>query len=477
MRYPFKTEPYAHQLVALEKGWQKREYAYFMEMGTGKTKVIIDTAAMLFDEGEINGLLIVAPKGVYRTWSSIEIPIHMPEHVSYNMAVWSSKLTKIKKAEINNLFQLSDDLTIFVINIDALITKKGALVIDKFLNSRDTLMVIDESTTIKTPKAKRTKAALKMGVWAKYRRILTGSPVTKSPLDVYSQCDFLNPHLLGFSSYYSFRNRFAVLQNQNYGGKTFKQVVGFQNTEELQDILKEFSYRVTKDECLDLPEKIYMRREFEMSKEQKQAYDQMKTMAIAFIEDSEATTTSVVTQLLRLHQISCGFLTMDDESIKELPNDRLNELMSLLEETNGKVIIWANYRHDIFLISKALTKTYGKDSFVTYFGDTKDNDRQTNLSLFQDETNSVRFFLANTQTGGYGVTLTAASSVIYYSNNYDLEKRLQSEDRAHRIGQHHPVTYIDLVCRATVDEKIIKALRNKINLARAITGDNWRQWI
>jgi SNF2 family DNA or RNA helicase len=168
---------------------------------------------------------------------------------------------------------------------------------------------------------------------------------------------------------------------------------------------------------------------------------------------------------------------MDDESIKELPNDRLNELMSLLEETNGKVIIWANYRHDIFLISKALTKTYGKDSFVTYFGDTKDNDRQTNLSLFQDETNSVRFFLANTQTGGYGVTLTAASSVIYYSNNYDLEKRLQSEDRAHRIGQHHPVTYIDLVCRATVDEKIIKALRNKINLARAITGDNWRQWI
>jgi SNF2 family DNA or RNA helicase len=477
MKYPFKTKPYAHQLIALEKGWQKREYAYFMEMGTGKTKVIIDSAAMLFDAGEITGLLIIAPKGVYRNWSNLEIPAHMPVHIDYEMAVWSSRLGIAKKAEINHLFHVSDALKILVINIDALITKKGKLVIDRFLNSRDAMMVIDESTTIKTPGAKRTKAAIKFGMWAKYRRILTGSPVTKSPLDVYSQCDFLNPHLLGFSSYYSFRNHFAVLQNQNYGGRTFKQVMSFKNTDELQEILKEFTYRVTKEECLDLPEKIYMRREFEMSKEQKKAYDQMKVMAMAFIEDSEATVTSVITQLLRLHQISCGFLSMDDDTIQEIPNARLSELMAVLEEIDGKAIIWANYRHDIFLLRDALEKAYGKGSLVTYFGDTSDADRTLALELFQDPASPVRFFLANTQTGGYGVTLTAASTVIYYSNNYDLEKRLQSEDRAHRIGQHFPVTYIDLVCRNTVDEKIIKALRNKINLARSITGDNWRQWI
>tara|TARA_R110001583_G_scaffold1701_2_gene13116 strand:+ start:680 stop:2113 length:1434 start_codon:yes stop_codon:yes gene_type:complete len=477
MNYPFKTKPYLHQLAALDRSWEKIEYAYFMEMGTGKSKVLIDNTAMLFDAGKLQGLVIIAPKGVYRNWSAKEIPIHLPEHIPSRIGVWSSRLTKEVKDELNNLFQPNDDLNILVMNIDAVITKKGKLLLDKFLNTRICLLAVDESTIIKSPSAKRTKAMIHFSRFAKYRRILTGSPVTKSPLDIFSQCDFLNPHLLGFSSYYSFRNRFAVLNDANYGGRTFKQVMGYKNTEQLHEILQEFSYRVVKEECLDLPPKVYMRREFEMTKEQSRVYKQMRQSAIAFLGDGEATTTTVLVQLLRLHQISCGFIPTDEGEVVQLENNRATELISALEEISGKVIIWANYRNDIFLLKDMLSKKYGANSFVTYFGDTKEDERVEAVEQFQDASSPVRFFLGNTQTGGYGITLTSAQTVIYYSNNYDLEKRLQSEDRAHRIGQENSVTYLDLVCKATVDEKIIKALRNKISLAQAVTGDKWREWI
>ena len=227
MNYPFKTKPYLHQLAALDRSWEKIEYAYFMEMGTGKSKVLIDNTAMLFDAGKLQGLVIIAPKGVYRNWSAKEIPIHLPEHIPNRIGVWSSRLTKEVKEELNHLFQPNDDLNILIMNIDAVITKKGKLLLDKFLNTRICLLAVDESTIIKSPSAKRTKAMIHFSRFAKYRRILTGSPVTKSPLDIFSQCDFLNPHLLGFSSYYSFRNRFAVLNDSNYGGRTFKQVMGY----------------------------------------------------------------------------------------------------------------------------------------------------------------------------------------------------------------------------------------------------------
>jgi|TARA_R110001583_G_scaffold43066_5_gene136947 SNF2 family DNA or RNA helicase len=477
MKYAFKTEPYDHQMTALEHGWKKREYGYFMEMGTGKSKVIVDTFSMLYDSGKVEGVLIIAPKGVYRNWTNKEIPDHLPAHITERIGTWSSRLSKEVKKEINHLFQPNDDLNVLVMNIDALITKKGYEVAEKFLLCRNAMMVIDESTIIKNPSAKRTKAAIKLGSRARYRRILTGSPITKSPLDVYSQCEFLNSHLLGFSSFYSFRNRYAIMQDSNYGGRTFKQVVNFKNTEELAGVLKDFTYRVTKDECLDLPNKIFMRREFEMTKEQKKVYEEMKQSALAFLEQEAVSATSAITQLLRLHQISCGFFPTDEGPILPLKHDRMKELMSTLSEANGKVIIWANYRNDIKAIKEALDKEYGKGITVTYYGDTNDEDRMKAVVNFQDPNSPVRYFLGNTQTGGYGITLTEAKTVVYYSNNYDLEKRLQSEDRAHRIGQHHPVTYVDLVCKNTVDEKIIKALRNKISLANSVTGDKWKEWI
>jgi len=186
-----------------------------------------------------------------------------------------------------------------------------------------------------------------------------------------------------------------------------------------------------------------------------------------------------MTMLLRLHQITCGYLPTDDGQSEPVPlkNNRMDELLSVLEETEGKVIIWANYRYSIFDIEQNLQKKFGEDSVVTYFGDTKDKDRQETVKKFQDSKSPVRFFVANQQTGGYGLTLTAAHTVVYYSNNYDLEKRIQSEDRAHRIGQKNNVTYIDIICEKTVDENIVSSLRNKIDLASQSLGETLKEWL
>ena len=477
MNYKFKTKPYAHQLTALDKSWQKDEYGYFMEMGTGKSKVLIDNMALLYDKGQINAALIIAPKGVYRNWLSQEIPNHLPSHIEHKTVLWTALTSKTKDKEYRQLFEIDYDLHILLMNVEALSTKKGVEFAGKFLRCHKILMVIDESTTIKNPTAKRTKAILALSKEAKYRRILTGSPVTKSPLDLYSQCAFLNEHLLGFTSYYTFRNRYAHMIERNFGGRRVQIVASYRRLDELAEILKPFSYRVLKEDCLDLPPKIYMKREIELTDEQKKAYHTMKSMALAQVNGKIATAPHVLTQLMRLHQITCGHFKADDGTIQEFKNNRMGELLDLLEEIEGKVIIWANYVYDIEQIVKTIGEEYGEDSIVQYYGAIESKTRQKNIDKFQDPESKVRFFVGNPQTGGYGITLTGASNVIYYSNGYDLEKRLQSEDRAHRIGQKKSVTYVDLIARGTVDEKIVKALRKKINIASAIMGEELRDWI
>ena len=215
-----------------------------------------------------------------------------------------------------------------------------------------------------------------------------------------------------------------------------------------------------------------------MSDEQKRVYKDLQKQAKASLSKGTVTITHLITQIIRLHQVSCGFVGLDGGGLTELPSQRLPELMEILEETDGKVIIWANYRHDIQKIEAELTKVYGEESVGSYYGDVNQERRAEVINQFQNPDSPLRFFVGNTQTGGYGITLTAANTVVYYSNNYDLEKRLQSEDRAHRIGQTNKVTYIDLVAKGTVDEKIVKALRNKLDLAQEVLGDEkWKDWI
>tara|TARA_R100001244_G_scaffold387_1_gene818 strand:+ start:1336 stop:2778 length:1443 start_codon:yes stop_codon:yes gene_type:complete len=479
MKYKFKTEPYDHQLEALKRSWNKQEYAYFMEMGTGKSKVLIDNIAVLYDRGEINAAVIVAPKGVYKNWSEREIPIHMPDHVLRHVGIWNPAPTKKQKLGLLKLFEIMEELKILVINVEAFSTKKGVAFVEKFLLAHNALLAVDESTTIKNPKAQRTKNLVKLAINTKFRRILTGFPVTRSPLDLYSQAEFLSPQLLGHASYYTFQNRYAQLINRNMGHRTFRQVVGYQNIEELTAKVGEFSYRVLKKACLDLPDKVYKRREVELTPEQRKIYKEIKEYAIAELESHEiVSVTSVLTQILRLHQVVCGFVKHDKGTEVEIKNNRTNELLNVLEELQGKTIIWANYQYDIKRITRTLQETTGAESVATYYGGTPEDERQPIIDRFQDPNSKLQYLVSNVQTGGYGITLHAASNVIYYSNNYDLEKRLQSEDRAHRIGQVNKVTYIDLLSPNTVDEKIVKALRNKLDLAQEVLGDDkWKDWI
>jgi len=476
MNYKFKTKPYKHQMTALEKSWNRETFAYFMEMGTGKTKVLIDNLAMLYDKGKVNGALIIAPKGVVGTWYNNELPTHLPNHIENITVLWKAAITKKQKESLDELFSEGEGLHILIMNVEAFSTTKGVNFAHKFLSSHRSLMAIDESTTIKNPTAKRTKNILKLAESAVYRRIMTGSPVTKNPLDLYTQCDFLSPWLLDFTSYYAFRNRYAEMKTLHMHGRQVQVVNGFKNLGELSDKLKDFSYRVLKDDCLDLPDKIFIKREIQLSPDQRRLYDQMKKEAIAILKGKQSTTVNTLTQLMRLQQITCGHFTADDGATQPIPNNRITELMDVLEETEGKAIIWAHYQYDITAIIQAVAKKYGEKSIVDYYGLTPQEERQPNIKRFQDDP-ECRFIVGTPSTGGYGITLTAANTVIYYSNGYDLEKRLQSEDRAHRIGQKKSVTYVDIMADDTVDEKIVKALRKKINIASEVLGEELRSWI
>jgi SNF2 family DNA or RNA helicase len=474
MHYKFKSKPFAHQLKALEMSWDKKVFAYFMEMGTGKSKVLIDNIAMLYDKGKINGALIIAPKGVYKTWHDEQIPDHLPEHIEKKIGLWQ---TNPDAKDMKQLFESNHDLHILIMNVEAFSTKKGKTFAAKFLSCHQSMMAIDESTTIKNPTAIRSKTIVDLGKHVAYKRILTGSPVTKSPLDLYNQCFFLDPWLLNQQSYYAFRTRYAICKKINVSGRQIEIVTGYRNLGELSEQLKPFSFRCLKDDCLDLPEKTYMKRVIQLTEEQQKVYDQMKKLALAELNGKLTTTVNAITQIMRLHQITCGHFKSDDGITQTLKSNRLDQLLDVLSEMEGKAVIWAHYRYDIEVIVEAIKKEYGDKSVVTYFGDTSTDDRQKAIKSIQDPNSPVRFIVGTPQTGGYGITLTGASTMIYYSNGYDLEKRQQSEARIDRIGQMKNMTYIDIIAEKTIDEKIVAALRNKVNIASQVMGEELKEWI
>jgi len=266
------------------------------------------------------------------------------------------------------------------------------------------------------------------------------------------------------------------MKTMHLRGRSIQVVSEFKNLGELSDTVKTFSERVLKEDCLDLPPKTFMKRYVALTPDQKKVYEQMKKAAAAVLNGKVTTTMTVLTQLMRLHQITCGHFTADDGTTQAVDSNRLNELMNVLDETEGKAIIWANYQLSVGEIIQRIIKEYGEDSYVHYYGLTSQEERQDNIRKFQNDP-KCRFLVGTPQTGGYGITLTQANTVIYYSNSYDLEKRLQSEDRAHRIGQKEKVTYVDLISEGTVDEKIVEALRNKINIASEVMGEELKDWI
>ena len=472
-KYPYKTEPYEHQRNALNESAEKVQWAYFMEMGTGKTKVTIDNMSYLFFQRKINAALIIAPKSVYTIWET-EIETHMPDVLKKSIFKWN--IDKPKDYYKLNEFQ---HLRIFLINVEALSTKRGfEACVDFLTKNKLNFVALDESTTIKNKSAKRTKNILGLRKLSHIRRILTGSPITKSPLDLFTQCQFLSPELLGFSSYLAFRNRYAEMTDIPVGSGRFISVPKYyKRLEELEIKLKQFATRIRKDQCLDLKPKVRSKRYIELEGESKKIYDRLRTNALAIVEDSTISFSNKLTEIIKLHQVCNGFTKDDDGRMLPLHDQKIKALHEIIEESDGKIIIWANYLWNIHEIIHSLKSKYGEESVVSIFGEVNVKDRKKAVESFQNDSN-VRFFVGNPTTGGFGLTLTACNTVVYYSNNYNLEVRMQSEDRAHRMGQTGTVVYVDIVAKNTLDEAIMKSLINKGQIAAKTLGEeDLRSWL
>lgn len=466
--FPFKIKPFDHQLKAFALSKDRRNFALFMEMGTGKSKVIIDVAAYLFSIGEIDTLLITAPNGVHRQWLNEQIPEHMAEFVPYNSIAYQSNWTKkFCKAFEEVMDSPPDELKIISFHIDAFSTKKGVDIASRVLNSGRCLWVVDESVRIKSPSAQRTKNILKLSGLAPYKRILSGAPITQGVEDLYSQLKFLDEDILGFSSFWSFKSFFCVEQPIPGAPAGARKIIGYQNLSSLQEALEGHSFRVTKADCLDLPEKLYMTREVPLTSEQVKAYEELKHNLVTQLSSGEVVTAPMAAvKLMKLQQVLCGFLIPEvGAPAVHIPNNRISTTIDIIKETSGKILLWARFHYDIDQLRDALTKE-GVE-FVEYHGRVHQEDRVTSLRRFKTEP-AVKVFLANPQAGGTGLNLAEASTAIYYSNDFNADTRWQSEDRIHRIGQNSRCTYIDLISPGTIDLHILKSLRAKKNVADSV---------
>lgn len=493
----FKLTPFGHQLEEWREHATDEGRAIFWEMGCGKSKLTLDTAGTLYTRGEIDALLVVAPNGVHRNWVTDEAPTHLSDAVGQPalFAYEAGKAGTKAHQQALRLLLSYDGFALLAISYDAFMTKKGKAYAKRFLTQRKCLYVLDESDACKNPKAQRTKSILASAQYAPYRRILTGTPNPQGPFDLFSQIKFLVPgfwrsHQLG--TFTEFKRHFGVMGkvwNPNVTrtfdpqckrwveceGAFVDVVKGYQRVPELREMLRPLVSRVTKDDVLDLPPKLYSRRTFAMGKEQARLYAEMEDEAIAWLNSGEPVTAPLaLTQLLRLQQIACGYLPTEfgDDPVERIEDCKRAQLLGdIVEEQTHGCIVWARFTYDIDLVLDELRKR--GVSAVRYDGQTSSDDRERAKQDFQ--AGRVRVFVGNPAAGATGLTLTAAKTVIYYSNSFSLRDRLQSEDRAHRIGQDNAVLYVDIEAEGTVDEKITRALRDKADIAAELNGDRLKE--
>lgn len=489
MPYTPKTKPFEHQARILEKSRELESYALFLEMGTGKSKILIDTAGHLFAEGKINGLLVLAPKAVAPNWVNDELPTHLS--TPYRAFLWDTGKAGNKgyQQELAQFLRTPEDqLAILVMSYPAIMTErkpgakplKGKDAAKKFLTDRRVMMACDESARIKTPNAKTTKRVVAAGRHAAYRRIATGTPVPNGPFDVFSQLQFLDPgiwKLIGCNSFAAFKTMFGewVEHVRKDNGQRFQQLIGYKNLSSLNEVVDSVGDRVLKTDVLDLPPKLYERKTFDMAPAQAKLYKQLRDEFVVFLENGDMVSAPLVIQrILRLQQVTSGYVPTDDgDMIVMDPNPRLELANEIIADVPHQAIIWGKFHHDLDLISERLRAD--KRTFVTYDGRTSQDERERAREAFK--AGDAQFFVANPAAAGEGLTLTQAKTVLFYNTSYKLGDRLQAEDRAHRIGQDQPVFYIDFAARGTIDVQILRALRRKNELAAQVLGDAVKEWI
>jgi SNF2 family DNA or RNA helicase len=461
-------------------------FAYLFEMGAGKSKTVIDEAAEYLENGTIDLLVVLAGKGSYADWRDEHLPIHCPKEIEAHPYLWvgegSAGEARRRLAWVARMREDAGNHTqmyVFIMNIEALgSSKKAQDYLLSVMQGRKSMVVVDESAAIRNWQSQRTKFLVRhVRPLAKIRRGLTGTPILKSPTDLWGLYMFLGPHLLHQNSFFGFRARYCVTVEMKMGTHKVVREVGTKNIEELARVLKESSYRVTKEQCLDLPPKIYTLRAVEMTDEQHEYYNSIMRSGLAMVgEDSSlATVKNTMSAMQKGHGVLCGFIRDDGGVVHRVPSRRTESFMELAEETSESTIVWFAYRQALADVALELRNNYGEEAVVEYHGGCSAAQLADAIVRFQE--GRSRFFLSTLAKGFRGINLTRGTTVVYHSNTHDLEHRLQSEDRCHRIGQHHPVNYVDLFCRSTVEEKIIYALRKKIDIATAVQSDGPKAWL
>lgn len=462
--YTFKKgvpDPYKQQLRAFMLSRDMEYYALFMEQATGKSRVLIDTAAYLWSKGKIDGFCVITLNGVHTQWVEEQVPQWMPEWVQYiSHAMKSGNPT-------TDLLEKTTKMRILTANFETLKSDANARLIWRFMRSGHMMLIIDESHKIKSPSGKFSREIRDMAELAPYRRIATGTPIAKGLEDKYAQYRFLSPFILGHNTFTSFKN--------NYCSTIDNKIVSYKNVEEFQSRIAPYTFRCLKADVLDLPPKIGgianpqgpLKRFVELTPEQRKHYNAIRTDALTELSDgSTVAAPRAIQKLMRLQQILCGYLPKEDGTLELIPNNRIQATIDLVEQTEHKVVIWARFTEDV----RQLKQTFGKDC-VTYYGDDNDEEKLANKISFLDP-NGHRILVANQQAGGAGLNLQGyVDTNIYYSNSFAALDRWQSEDRTHRDGMKFPITYWDLVVKGTVDTAILANLRRKKDISDLALGD------
>jgi SNF2 family DNA or RNA helicase len=518
MTYESKREPRAKQREALDWVRGKTHAALLMARRTGKTKVVIDEWGRAVESKEISDLFVIAPGGVYRTWLGALVD-DLDPRIERQAAVfvWDSDHAHTGKGKAAiDAFQAFPGRRILVMNIEALSVKKvgdrlARKAAQQFVTSR-CMLVIDESVIVKNRESNASQLVLKtLGPRAGRRLILTGLVAPRNPLDVYAQFRFLDPSIFP-ESFTKFRERYAVvdyictlpdkvvrakyrnaLKQWSPEGMSRSEMVRaiisagrwiqsrpvvkeFKQIDELHARIAPHSFQVSLKDCYDLPPSSYAFRDVEFTPEQKRIYAEMRDLARAEIANEEHVTAHyVITQMLRLHQVCCGSVTGDDGVVRQLPENRTQALLELLEDYDGKAIVWCSYQADLTRVVGALIDEYGPGSVARFWGgNVKTREEEEGMFKTREE---CRFMVATPDAGGRGRTWDGADLVCYYSQRNNLDHRVQSEDRALNVGKTRSVGFYDLRIPGTVEAKIITALREKMDLASLVEGTDYLKWL
>lgn len=473
--YPVKANLYKHQIRganmalrafgALDAKTPGGGFGELFEMGCGKTLTTIAVAGALYNLGKIDRVLVVAPTSVCNVW-----PHDLNQFATFP---WEARvLLGDKKKRLKALNELENwpfkALRIAVINYEST-HREG--IFEALAAYKPDLIVCDESQRIKNPSAAQSKALHKLGDAAPFRMILSGTPVQNNAVDLYSQYRFLDPAVYG-ANFYAFKNRYCIM-----GGYGQHQIVGYRNMDELVEKEHSVAYRVTKEECLDLPQQTFINRYVQFTDAEQAIYEQLRKSSFLELETGEnVTATTILTMYLRLMQLTGGFLTADESTRpKQVNTAKLDALADIVDDyvvdAGKKLVIFARFRAEIAAIENLLRLR--KIQYGSIYGDVPMEERGKIVEDFQTNPDT-KVFVAQIQTAGLGITLHAASTAVFYSYDYNYANYAQALARIHRIGQRLPVTYIHLVVDGSIDEKILAALENKEDMAKTVV-DSWRE--